>query len=83
MNYIWHTIEGEVVTVGLSEEALKEVVGIDFPKVGQKVKKEEIIANFESQKAVIDIPSPVSGTVIAINKKNFKQDKWLFKLKTD
>ena len=50
---------GEGITEG-------EVVKIRV-KVGDIVKEDDIIAEVETDKAVVQIPSPVSGTILKIN----------------
>lgn len=60
----------KVATVGLSAfavEALTDLVFIELPKVGRKVKAEESFCEVESVKAVSDIYAPVAGEVIAVN----------------
>ncbi|MFA6092017.1 MAG: glycine cleavage system protein GcvH [Elusimicrobiota bacterium] len=66
----WAALEGGQVVVGLSDHAQKEitdVVFVDLPKVGRKVKKGESVASVESVKAAFDFYAPVSGEVVAVN----------------
>ena len=70
----WVAIASEgaqkVATVGLSAfavEALTDLVFIELPKVGRKVKAEESFCEVESVKAVSDVYAPVTGEVIAVN----------------
>lgn len=68
--------------VGISKYAQKElgeIVYVELPKVGQKVKAGEEIAVLESTKAAADIYSPVSGTVKSVNEK-LKEDITLLNL---
>jgi glycine cleavage system H protein len=46
---------------------LTDVVYVELPKVGRKVKQMEPIAVVESVKSVSDIFAPVSGEVIEVN----------------
>jgi len=60
----------KTATVGISAfavEALTDLVFIELPKVGRKVKAEESFCEVESVKAVSDVYAPVAGEVIAIN----------------
>ena len=60
----------KIATIGLSAfavEALTDLVFIELPKVGRKVKAEESFCEVESVKAVSDIYAPVAGEVIAVN----------------
>ncbi|GAY73795.1 glycine cleavage system protein H [Lentilactobacillus kosonis] len=69
-NYYWIEEKDGVVTVGLTDEGRNELGNITFvslPKVGDSLTKTDVLVNVEADKAVSDIPSPVEGTVIAIN----------------
>ncbi len=60
---------GQVV-VGLTayaQEQLRDVVFIEPPKVGRKVRAKDPCAVVESVKAAFDIYAPVSGEVTSIN----------------
>jgi glycine cleavage system H protein len=66
----WVLVEGSVATVGITafaEQQLGDVVFIEMPGVGDKVIKDEAMGVVESVKAVSDVYSPVSGTVLEIN----------------
>ena len=66
----WIDLEKDVGKVGITVFAQKElgqVVYIELPKVGQKVKAGEEVAVLESTKAAVDIYSPVSGEVLEVN----------------
>lgn len=66
----WLTVEGDVATVGITDyaqEQLGDVVFVDLPKVGRKVKKAEATAVVESVKAASDVYSPLTGEVIETN----------------
>ena len=61
---------GQVATVGISAfavEALTDLVHIELPKVGKRVKAGESFGEVESVKAVSDLYSPVDGEVTAVN----------------
>lgn len=66
----WARAEGDVITVGISwfaQDSLGDVVHVELPKKGAKVTKGQSVAEIESVKAVSEIYSPVSGTVIEVN----------------
>ena len=66
----WARLEGDVVTLGISEFAVKlltDLVYIELPNMGDSVSSGESIGEIESVKAVSDIYSPVSGEIIEIN----------------
>ncbi len=61
---------GGVATVGISAyavEALTDLVFMQLPAVGRKVKAGESIGEIESVKAVSDIYAPVSGEIVEVN----------------
>jgi glycine cleavage system H protein len=60
----WVRAEGEVATVGITDHAqheLTDIVFVELPAVGRKVKAGEACAVVESVKTASDIYSPVSG----------------------
>jgi len=67
----WARTEDDgLVTVGISAyavEALTDLVFMQLPVVGRKVKAGESIGEIESVKAVSDVYAPVSGEVVAVN----------------
>ena len=57
-------------TVGISAyavEALTDLVFMQLPQVGRKVKAGESFGEIESVKAVSDLYAPVAGEVVAVN----------------
>ena len=57
-------------TVGISAyavEALTDLVFMQLPAVGRRVKAGESFGEIESVKAVSDLYAPVSGEVVAVN----------------
>ena len=66
----WVRVEGNKAYFGITDYAqdhLGEVVFADFPEQGREIKIEEAVAVVESVKAVADIFSPISGTVVEVN----------------
>jgi glycine cleavage system H protein len=66
----WVKIEGGVGMVGITDYAqheLGDVVFVDMPKVGTKIKAGASFGTVESVKAVSEIYSPVSGEVSESN----------------
>ncbi len=67
----WIRIEGGEATVGITDHAqheLTDVVFVELPPVGRKMKAGEACAVVESVKTASDIYSPLSGEVTAVNK---------------
>ena len=66
----WVSLAGDRATIGITDYAqheLGDVVYVDLPKVGTKLKAAEPLGTVESVKAVSDIYSPVSGQVVEVN----------------
>jgi len=66
----WIAVTGNKGRVGITGHArneLGEIVYVELPKPGQKVKAGEEVAVLESTKAAADVYSPVSGTVTAVH----------------
>jgi len=60
----------QVATVGISHfavEALTDLVYIELPEVGRRVKAGESFGEVESVKAVSDLYSPLSGEIVEVN----------------
>jgi glycine cleavage system H protein len=67
----WLRVAGDVATVGITDHAqheLTDIVFVELPAVGRKVKAGEACAVVESVKTASDIYAPVSGEVIEVNK---------------
>lgn len=68
----WVLPSGEIVTVGITDfavKALTDLVFIDLPGVGDDVTAGKRFGEVESVKAVSDLYSPVTGTVVEVNSK--------------
>jgi len=92
----WVSIEGDIVTVGISDYAKKElgdVVYVELPPIGDTFAKGEACSNIESVKAVSDIYTPVSGEIVDVNSnleenpelinQSPYEDGWIFKIKIE
>lgn len=90
----WIQLNGSIATVGITDHAqqeLGEVVYIELPKKGGRVKQGDVIVVLESTKAAVDLYSPLSGEILEVNpslkefpdKVNTSPEKegWLFKIK--
>jgi glycine cleavage system H protein len=90
----WVLVEGDVATVGITDyaqEALGDVVYVDFPRVGDSFASHDAIGSVESVKAVSEIFTPVGGEIVEINEavndtpENVNSDcygeGWMFKIK--
>jgi glycine cleavage system H protein len=92
----WIKTEADgTLTVGITQHAqelLGDMVFVESPKVGRKLKAKEECAVVESVKAAADIYAPVSGVVTAVNSEldstpeSINSDPyaaWMFKMKPD
>jgi glycine cleavage system H protein len=90
----WLRLDGEVATVGITnfaQDKLGDLVFVELPGVGTKLKKGAAAATVESVKAASDVYAPVSGEVIEVNGRVGSDpalvnsaptgEGWLFKMK--
>ena len=66
----WVKVEGERATVGITEYAQKElgdVVYVELPALGEKVKAKAGMGSIKSVKAVSDIYAPLTGEILEVN----------------
>ncbi|MEH2252182.1 glycine cleavage system protein GcvH [Nostoc sp.] len=63
-------IDGEIATIGITEFAVHElgdIVFLELPEIGDALSRGENFGTIESVKAVEELNSPVTGTVIERN----------------
>lgn len=63
-------LDGEIATIGISAFAvdqLGDIVFLELPEIGDLVTKGDSFGNVESVKAVEELKSPITGTVIEHN----------------
>lgn len=90
----WVRTEADgTLTVGISDhaqEALGDIVFLEFPPVGSKVAAEKAVGVVESVKAASDIYAPVAGEIVAVNDaladtpeavNSEPYNSWMFKIK--
>ena len=68
--HVWVRVDGDMATLGITDyaqESLGEILSVEFPEIDTYVERDETFGSIESTKAVIDLISPVSGTVVSIN----------------
>ena len=70
-------LEGTVGITDFAQEQLGDVVFVNLPEAGQEVTAMGIIGEVESVKAVSDIYSPVSGTVVRVNTDLQDNPQWV------
>lgn len=92
----WVRDENGIGTVGVThyaEDQLGDIVYVELPVVGTKVKQGDEVAVLESTKAAADVYSPVSGTIVAVNQElsnraelvnqAAEKEGWLFKIQLE
>jgi glycine cleavage system H protein len=90
----WAKKENGVVVVGITDYAqkkLRDIVGVELPEPGTKVKAGDAVASIESVKAAADVYAPVSGEVVEVNERLYDEPEllnkdpygegWMFKVK--
>ncbi len=67
---VWVALEGAGARLGLSDFAQQlngDVAFASVMPVGTRVKASECFGNIETVKAILDLPSPVTGRIVEIN----------------
>jgi len=67
----WVRVSGDTAVVGITDHAqqeLTDIVFVELPEIGRKVKAGDACAVVESVKTASDIYSPVSGEILETNK---------------
>jgi glycine cleavage system H protein len=90
----WIRVTGDTAAIGLTDHAqheLTDVVFVELPAVGRKVKAGESCAVVESVKTASDIYAPIGGEVVETNAQLAQHpdlvnsapygDGWFFKIK--
>jgi len=71
-NDCWARIEGDTAKVGITDflqNMISDIIFVKFNELGSRVEQFDEIASFESTKSVLDLLSPVSGTIQEVNEK--------------
>ena len=92
----WLKLDGDIATIGITTHAaeqLGDLVFVELPKVGARLKKGEAAAVVESVKAASDVYAPLSGEVTEINLSAVENPAdvgsdpqgagWLYKMRVD
>jgi glycine cleavage system H protein len=92
----WLRVEGDLVVVGISEYAAKQlgdVVFVELPEPETQVARGDEVCVIESVKAASDILAPVDGEIVEVNEtladnpalvnEDPTGDAWFFKMKID
>jgi glycine cleavage system H protein len=95
-DHFWVRVEGNELVMGMDDFAQKlagEIVFVQLPDEGKKLKKGKKLAKVESGKWLGKIKSPVNGELVAVNEELelnpelINQDSygagWMYRLKAD
>jgi len=90
----WLRMDGDVATVGITpfaQERLGDLVFVELPSAGTKLRKGAVAATVESVKAASEVYAPVGGEVLSVNDKLTTEpglvnaeptgNGWLFRMK--
>ena len=81
MGYEWVQVEGDTITIGISEEGLSElteITAINLPSEGEDVNPDEICAEIETEEGPLNIYVPLEGKVVEINAAVLENPKLIF-----
>ena len=68
--HVWVKSEGDTVKLGITDFAqdqLGDILFVDLPEVGGSVSAGNVFTEVESSKTASEVPSPVSGEIVAVN----------------
>ena len=90
----WLRIEGDTAVVGITDFAqgqLGDLVFVELPQVGKKLKKGDAAAVVESVKVASDVYAPIDGEIVEANEAIVKEPQlvnsdpmgkgWFFKMR--
>jgi glycine cleavage system H protein len=68
--HTWARIEGKEAVVGITDfaqEELGDIIFVELPEMGKKLKAGEVFGTVESSKSVSELYCPLDGEVTAVN----------------
>lgn len=68
--YTWVAVSGDEATIGFTNYSLdrmEEMVAVELKAVGEEVEQGQPCGSVDVMKALIDIPAPISGGILATN----------------
>ncbi len=67
----WVVVNGNIATIGIThyaQQQLGDLVFVDLPAVGKKIKAMDAVVVVESVKAASDVYAPLDGEITEVNK---------------
>jgi glycine cleavage system H protein len=68
--HVWVKVEGDTAKLGITDFAqdqLGDILFVDLPEEDGEVTAGEVFTEVESSKTNSEVPSPVTGSVVAVN----------------
>jgi glycine cleavage system H protein len=69
-DHLWVRVDADRGQIGISDygqERIGEVISVELPDIGDAVEQGEPFGQLESERTLLELIAPVSGTVVAIN----------------
>lgn len=69
-DHVWVKVEGDTAKMGITDFAqdqLGDVLFVDLPEEDSEVVAGEVFTEVESSKTNSEVPSPITGSVVAVN----------------
>ena len=92
----WIKVDGDIATTGITDYAqseLSDIVMVEPPGAGQKIKTGDAVGTIEAVKAVTDLYACINGEVTEVNdavvadpsiiNKDAYGEGWIYKMKID
>jgi aminomethyltransferase len=79
-SHVWARIEGDVVTLGLSDfgqQSLGDILCLELPKPGDKVEKGSAAAWADTYRRAFGVISPVTGEILEVNRELATHPGWI------
>lgn len=79
-HHLWVSVGENIATVGITEfsqQQLGEVVFVELPEVEKVFERDDVLGSIESVKALSEIYTPLSGTIVETNSSVFDDPELL------
>jgi len=79
-NDTWCFINNDIARIGVTDyvqQSLSDILFFNTPEIGKKIVQFDEVGSIESSKAVFEVISPVSGTVIRYNAELVDHPEWI------
>ena len=96
MGYLWYQVDGNTLTLGISEEGLEDfddITKVSLPTESESVDPDEVCGELDTEDGPVNVYSPVEGRVVEVNPAVIENpelihedpygDGWLFRVEAD